>query len=265
MAGEFDSTLYATLPTRSVASTLSLARALLEAAPKSQGAAQQKALCKVHDAAVTLQSTWSEPQTAPSQAAARAFDMALDVAWRALYVRLNAYGALPVDRHPQARRALDLVGILFPTGLGFLTLPYSEEWAESEKRLAAIAQHQFAGDLDVLCGPEFLPNVKIAHAAYGESLGITQGSEPRAPAVAAPLRTLQNAIAAYARRILGEVDEDEVHTVLAAQAALRPYEDFRKRVRGVGRRANPLSRRSRSTHRFRQHRRRSPRRPRKSA
>jgi len=230
MAGEFDSTLYATLPTRSVASTLGLARALLEAAPKRQAAAQQKALQKVRDAAVALQAVWNEPHSAPSQLAVRAFDTALDVAWRALYLRLNAYGALPVERHPQARRALDLVGILFPTGLGFLTLPYSEEWAESEKRLTTIAQQKFAKDLDTLCGPEFLANVKIAHEAYGEALGITQATEPgaAAPAAAAPVRMLQIAIAAYARRVLGEVDEDEPHTVLAAQTALRPYEDFRK-------------------------------------
>ncbi|WP_394843654.1 hypothetical protein LZC95_42225 [Pendulispora brunnea] len=229
MAGEFDPTLYATLPTRSVASTLSFARALLEAAPRRQGAAQQKALGKVRDAAVALQAMWNEPHTAPSPVAVRAFDTALDVAWRALYVRLNAYGALPVDRHPGARRALDLVATLFPKGLGFLTLPYSEEWAESDKQLTTIAQQKFAHDLDALCGPEFLPNVKIAHDAYGKALGITHPIEAgtAAIAVADPLRALQNAIAAYARRTLGEVDEDEPHTVTTAQAALRPYEDFR--------------------------------------
>lgn len=72
-----------------------------------------------------------------------------------------------------APRATVLLQTLFPTGLDFLKLPYAEEWAESERRLAMIKRDGLASELEALAGKPYLPAVKKAHTAYGAALGIT--------------------------------------------------------------------------------------------
>lgn len=226
----FNASLYSTLPTRSVAATLALARALIAWAPKKKlSAGQQKALHKVRESALVLQKAWSEPQAAP-KVDLRTFDHTIDVAWRALADRLDAYARLPVDGFPRAARAAELHAILFPEGLAFLTLTYAEEWAESERRLLAIAERKLLKDIIALCGDEFLANVQTAHEAYGQAIGVTASPAPvkGATSLPHPLRALQDAILSYARRIAGEVDEDDPQAVTLAQGALRPFEDFRK-------------------------------------
>jgi hypothetical protein len=87
---------------------------------------------------------------------------------------------LPAGQHPRAARARELVDILSPTNREWLELAYEAEWAESEKRLGWIEAQGLTKDIHDLAGPEFLGEVKAAHAEYGVALAVA------APAPARP-------------------------------------------------------------------------------
>src|SRR5690606_32595739 len=136
------------------------------------------------------------------------------------------------DDAPRAQHMLDT---LFPTGLDFVTLPYAEQWAQSERRLVLVATDGLEDELTELCGECYLPLLQEAHAAYGKALGITKAREaaPEAARVLEPLRELNAAIGSYARGVVGAVDEDDEQAVAAAMQQLEPILRARK-VRAPG-------------------------------
>lgn len=135
--------------------------ALLEAAQWLRGAT------------VDLQSAWAANVAKGPAGARRPADMAVDNAWAALEGRLASFARLPLEQYPKAKRAAELLDLLFHDGLTFLQLAYAEEWAESEQRLKMIDAQKLEADIDALAGPEFLAEVRRTHALYGKALGIT--------------------------------------------------------------------------------------------
>ena len=162
----------------------------------------------------------------------RKVDTRVDNAWALFLDRIEAYGNLPVAAYPKAAPARAIVTVLSPDR-AWLKLPYAAEWAESDKRIDADG---LAPELDALAGPEFLAEVRAAHAEYGVALGIKSPvARPADVGLADPLRAVARSIARYARAVVGELDEDDADSVERTRAALAPIDDHRD---GPWRRAN---------------------------
>lgn len=219
----FDPSLYNTVPTRTPGATLTLARGLLSAASSRPTKMIAARLVKLRERASLLQLSWVDASRPVVTAeSVRPFDVVLDRRWGALRSRLDGCAQLGDDDH--APRAGKLNQVLFPTGLDFVKLAYADEWAESEKRLTLIKTDDLDGEIAELAGKKYLPALREAHAAYGIALGITdkKATTPDATRVLEPLRQLQAAIAAYARGVVGLVEEDDAKSVAAAQEQLEP-------------------------------------------
>jgi hypothetical protein len=218
----FDPDLYTTVPTRSAAATLSLARSLISAAPSRPPASQSLRLARLRDHAKLLQLSWIDAGRSFETTDLRTLDIVLDRRWGALRGRLDACVQLGDDDHTP--RAEVMLGTVFPTGLDFLKLPYAEEWAQSERRLELIAAEELEDELEALCGKPYLPLLQQAHAAYGDALGITKrkDSPVEATRVLEPLRQLKDAIASYARGVIGTMNELDPDAVAAAEQQLEP-------------------------------------------
>jgi hypothetical protein len=223
MPPTFDPDLYGSVPTRTPRATLGLARALISAAPEEPDAALAKRLTKIRKAAKLLQGAWVDAsRPTPATEDARVVDVTLDRCWSAMRSRLEGCSQLGDD--DLAPRATKLLETVFPTGLDFLRLPYAEEWAESERRLALIKTDDLDAEFERMAGAAYLPAIKQAHAAYGAALGITdkKAAAPDPARVLEPLRALQAAISSYVRAVVGAVDEDDEDSVVAAKEQLEP-------------------------------------------
>src|SRR5690606_14238457 len=100
--------------------------------------------------------------------------------------------------------------------------------------LHLIDDKSLAADIDRLCGPVFLAELRRAHQAYGDALGLTQAKPvPQAAEIAGALLACRSAIRFYARRVVALADEEEPETERLVQRALEPIveaqEDARRR------------------------------------
>lgn len=160
-------------------------------------------------------------------------DPRIDRAWGSVEKRLRAADGLSeeVDRVDRERAAV-LYAKFFADGLSFLTLEYMVEHAESEKRMAWIVG-EVEADLIRLVGANYITNLRAAHAAYGQALGITAPRDADEAKLAAPLRALSDAIANYSLQIVGwysnldETAPDYATSVAAVRKALAPIDKFR--------------------------------------
>lgn len=226
-----DFSRYVAAPKTGVAGGVALGVALISALPKGAPAPVRAAAQALHASTLALQTAWrksSDGEPAPAPDAGRDADHALDVAWRATEQRLGATASLPAADFPDAARAAMLYQRLFPDGLGFLTLPWSSEWAESDKRLGLIKEDKLEADLDELAGKDFLAALRAAHAAYGKVLGITQAEDPPADVVQVqqPLHALQSAVRNYALQVVAAAGADPGFAE-DARAALLPIDRVR--------------------------------------
>ncbi|WP_437289092.1 hypothetical protein [Sorangium sp. So ce406] len=133
------------------------------------------------------------------------------------------------QRYLGAARAHDTR--LFPEGLEFPKPAMDLEWAESNALLGRIAEDDALGkDLVAITGPEFLAEVRAAHEAYGEVLGITKAHEAPTDVAAlrGPLRELVSAIGDYLLQVVASVDRGRPETVQSARTALAPLDRLRK-------------------------------------
>lgn len=221
MVTPFDPDQYTTVPTRSAGATLGLSRALLSAAPSRSLASQALRLARLRESAERLQRSWVDAGRPVVTEDPRKLDTVLDRRWSAVRGRLECCVLLGDDDHgPRAEVLLDT---LFPTGLDFLKLSYPEQWAQSERRLALIAADGLEDELEALCGEPYLPLLRDAHVAYGEGLGITKRKEvPVEARVLEPLNELKDAIASYARGVIGTMNERDAGSVAAAAQQLEP-------------------------------------------
>jgi hypothetical protein len=230
MSDEFDPTPYLRLAMTDVPSGISLGVALLSAMPRNAPDNVKKAATKLRMATVGLQDAYSRVERGASLGEKRQADIAIDNAWSALHARLEAYASLPAPHWPRASRAAELLASLFPDGLSFLSLPYSDEWAEGEKRLERITHAGLARDLDELAGMEFLAEVKRAQQRYGEVLALRKPSDRKLPGdLTDPLRALGRAVSNYALQVIA-TNDGSAASIHSIRQTLKPIDDMRSAV-----------------------------------
>ena len=225
---------YTTIPTRTPALTLSLSRAILEAAPDKPPKPVSKRLFNIHGKATKLQTTWNDANRPASGEIVRPIDLRVDRAFSAVRSRVQNW--VDVEDEERGERAQELLELLFPTGLDFLNLPYPQQWAECERRIVLIDQDGLEADIVDLVDTRFLKRMREAQIAYGEALQITKKKDAVEPTerVIDAMRELKAEIAGYARLVLGLTDEDNPKSVAAAEAQLEPILRYRKRTSGAG-------------------------------
>src|SRR5262249_2394463 len=175
-----------------------------------------------------LQRAWAEREQGGATLDPRPIDTMADNAWRNLHDRLAAYAALPIEHHPEAARAADLVGALFPDGLSFLKLDYSSQWAEPESPRPPQNPDELDPDMSRLAGPAFLTEVRRCHVLYGEVIGATKPKERRAPVpLSEPLRALTQSLIAMCAQLVALYYEGDGIQRSQVRAALRPIDEFR--------------------------------------
>lgn len=228
MSATFDISPYLNAPVVDVPGGVALGVALVSALPAHSPATVRRAAKRLRASTIALQAAWQATRSASRSVDRRAVDHRMDVAWGAAHARLSGYAALPAASYPRAGKAAHLMEKLFPDGLGFLTLPYSHEWAESSQRLALLDDKATDAELRDLVGDDFVDELEKAHAAYGEALGITEAqAPPYVVRVQEPLRDLQSAVRDYALQ-LGAAAGDQPDFADAARAALAPIDRARE-------------------------------------
>ncbi|MEM9463007.1 MAG: hypothetical protein AAGF11_53190 [Myxococcota bacterium] len=230
-----DPALYVRLPRLGVDSALSLAKTLLTLRPKKPPRAvieAAKALAAPIDELEVQARAQGRVQPVRDP---RPADLRLDRAWGVVEERLRSWAILSAQA-PDAQRAAELLAWLFPTGRDFLTLPYPQQHAQSERRVQIIEQEGLRDSLDALVGELFVQELLDAHADYGVALGITVTVEPAAPpvSVAEPLEALLGAISRYVLQVIAFADQHP-DNVAPAQRALAPIDAYR---RAAARRSN---------------------------
>ncbi len=220
------------LPRLNYANALSLMYALLAAAPKAPFPNVLKAVANLQMVADEHQSQWAERerQTAGVDTmAAVNLDRDLDSAWRATHSALESLARLSSERNPKAGKASALLAVLFPSGLAFLTLPFSEEWAHSGTILKRIDDEGLAAEIDQLVGPEFLAEVRFTHKAFGDAIGRTAPlpAEQSRVDYRDLLRAAAEAIRAYSLQLIAAVRSEPALSEEVVRTALKPIEELR--------------------------------------
>ncbi|MRG91557.1 hypothetical protein [Polyangium spumosum] len=228
-----DPTLYVRAPVMSAEAGITLSRALFAACVQSFSPAIQKAAAKVNVAADKAQSALALRQKAlgkVSDDTARLVDQAGDSSWSALRLRLLGAAELPGATYPDAKRAAELVTILFgPEGLSFLKETYPVQWSTADTILKRIDEEGLEKDIDRIAGKIYLDNIRAQHEQYG---GMVQGILLREQAEGVNLndhvRAMGRAIVDYATKVCASVDEDDPSSISAARSALRPLDAYRE-------------------------------------
>jgi hypothetical protein len=160
----------------------------------------------------------------------RAADAVEDNAFGALFDWLGSWTRLPADGHPEAAEAGAVLRDVFPTGLSFLAILPRDEWQEAEVRLRLIADRGHDDTIIKLGGEPFLDELKAAHKAYGEALGITAVKQaPEAAAVREAQDAGVDAIRAYVLRVSAHVRKRDPQTAELADRLLAPLRTWRDR------------------------------------
>ena len=197
-----DVSRYIRAPRLSAANGLSLGEQLLQNVPDAPSEAIASAATRVQFQLSLLRAAFGKevPQVV---ARPHQIDIRIDRAWGSLEKRLDAATGLSeeVDRADR-ERAAELHSKFFGEGLGFLKLEYIAEHAESEKRLQWITG-AVETDLARLVGANYVENLRAAHRAYGDVLGITAPADAAQEAkLAEPLRALSDAIGNYSMQVI---------------------------------------------------------------
>lgn len=228
---DLDLAQYTRAPRTDVPTGITLAQRLEVVALPKPPATIKRSLSLVIACGQRLQTSWSRRDTFTPKASSRPIDQRADNAFGCLYGRLDTLANLPHDQYPRAKRASILRDSLFPDGLLFLTREYAVQWAEADKRVRRIKDEGLQKEIDDLCGPECLAEVKRTHAEYAQMVGVaTTSTAPAAlPSVSEPLRALHRAITAYSLQLVALYLESETSEATrdAIRAALRPLDDLR--------------------------------------
>lgn len=149
----------------------------------------------------------------------------VDNAWGGLHGRCESAARMP-SGGLLAQEGQQLLDTVFGNeGLSFLRADAEAKHTESEKRLAIIAEGGLAARLDAVAGAGFLDEVRTAHAALGEALGL--GSTPLTygpTALADALSDVRLAIALYALQVAAEVDPSSEDSVRRFYSAMVPLD-----------------------------------------
>lgn len=226
---------YVRPPRLSAWSAVVLTLHLLKAAPKGLQKRTRDALELLRDDCVALQSVARE-RLRLSPENLRPLDVALDSAWVGLRLALEAAARLVGT--PEGDKAAYLLPRVFPRGTEFVQYSYEAEWNASEDHLAVIDEENFEPEITAVVGPNYLPYIRRAHAAYGEGLGFgeTLLETPDTTAIANAVSNVAFAIAEYGRLMVGlELDRNDPESVARFKKAMAPLDRHRARFsRGGG-------------------------------
>lgn len=218
------------LPTLNTASAIALGQQLLttikaQTALPELIAARATALEKSH--AALSQALSKKPQAESDPQRTRNTDHAEDHAFSALHDWLYAWCKLS---SPDADQVRTLFAVLFPDGLKFTRLPYKQEWAEGEAKLARIASEGYDTEIARLGGKPILDQLLSAHKAYGESLGITvEGQDPNI-GLREPLMAFIRYLRAYVVAVTAHTDPDSPTSGALADSLLAPLHKWQTYV-----------------------------------
>lgn len=174
------------------------------------------------------QAVTKKPQQPSDPLRTRTADQQEDRAWGAFHDWLNAWSRL---QHPEADQARAMYAVLFPTRLKFTRLPYQLEWAEAETRLNRIASDNFDPEIEKLGGKLLIQQVRDAHTAYGEALGITaEGQDPNAIAIREPLQAFTTALRAYVLAVAAHTDPNDPTSVSVTNSLLAPLHKWQSYI-----------------------------------
>lgn len=238
----FDPSLYVRAPVISLASGLTLGRALLSAQPSGLPASVKKASDGLRIVVDQAEASWLARQRASAGSSdinSRQVDQLSDQGWAALRGRIESYALLPSDEFPLAESAGQLLQILFPEGLGFLKLTYAEQAAHTAALLRRIDEDGLAKDLDAVCGPEFLRHVRTLQPRYDAMVQAQLTQRDGGPDLAGQVRALARAIVTYATRVAATVEDDDAKTLAKAREALRPLDQFRSQTSDARKKPEP--------------------------
>jgi hypothetical protein len=167
----------------------------------------------------------NQAQVLPDPQRARNADLATDQTWSAFHDWLIGWGKL---RGPEAESARTMYSVLFPTKLKFTRLAYRLEWAEAEARLGRIAKEGFDRKIEQMGGSVFLEQLKAAHRAYGEALGITaEGQDAAAAGLREPLDRFLSKLRAYVLAVAAYADDPDEVSVAFTDALLIPLRQWK--------------------------------------
>lgn len=228
---------YMRIPPVDAARTFTLGTELLGRVKKTQSAELQRDARRLRSAIAALgeasRAALSENAidkgARKEESAARVqADRRLDRAWGAQQQRLAPWLSLDASKQPEGAQAL--YDLLFSDGLEFVNAPYRSEWAESDRRIAAVRKEKFEPLLRKLVGDVFVDELLDAHEAYTKALGIGAAGEAaaaRAVTVDKALNEARSALRKYARQVVAQVDEEDAESVAWAQALLAPIAQVR--------------------------------------
>jgi len=219
------------LPPLSATGAVALGQALLTA-----GKAQTKlpelvltrlsALDLAH--AAVSQALTQKPQLPADPQRTRSADQQEDRAWGAFHDWLHAWTRV---QNADADQARAMYAVLFPTRLKFTKLAYQLEWAEAETRLNRIASDNSDAEIEKLGGKLLIQQVRDAHAAYGEALGITaEGQDPNAIAIREPLQAFTNALRGYVLAVAAHTDNNDPTSVSVTNSLLAPLQKWQSYI-----------------------------------
>ena len=232
-----DLSIYLRSPVFSVQEGISLARALLAAAPKGLPALVRRTADKLRQAADAAQDALLARQREQNQLSeedSRALDQEMDSVWGGLRLRLQGYAFLSADSVPQAGRAAALLTQLFGSeGTNFLKESYSTQLATMTTLYKRITKDKLGKEIDALCGPEFLAEIRRLLPRY-ERMVNAMLSRPAAsgPSLFVHRSALSRAVVAYATAMCALVDEDAPETLERTVTALAPILGQRNAIAG---------------------------------
>ena len=238
MAAPFDPADYVHAPTITVSSGVTLALALVAACPNGAPNNVMKAATHLQAVAEKARADLAERNRALgvfSDEDSRALDNEADRAWGGLQRRFEGMSMLSATRYPKARRAGELLAMLFPQGMEFLKADYSSQSTKMASILQHIDEDGLASEINVIAGQEFLEAIRDVQPRY-EAMVQERLRRDKATGqnLADTVRTIQGAIVNYAAKLIGTIEHDDPATMEAARVALVPIVNHRENTAGRG-------------------------------
>jgi len=229
----FDPTLYTRAPILTIATAITLGRALVEGCPQGAPLEVKKAAKKLKNVTDAAQDAWAARQREQGEGSeedSRLIDQVADNVWSAARSRLQAYALLPVKDFPKAARAGELVVKLFGgDGLSFLKEAYPVQLSSMSTLLQRIDEEGLAEEINELAGPEFLQAIRKVLPRYKAMVNaMLKRDEASGQNLLEHVRAVQRAVVVYATKVCATVDDDDEGSIKAAEEALRPIVKLRE-------------------------------------
>jgi hypothetical protein len=204
---------------------------LVKAAPKRLPERVKAGLIEMREQGVHLQDVLMD-RLRDNPISLRPLDLRLDGGWMGLFEAFAASARL--EGTPAAKEAIVLIALVFPQGTAFVKATYAAEWTTSANTLRIIDENELEPRIKALVGGQFLPFIRESHRAFGDALGVGEGSVPTSEedtaSLADALDRVTDAIAEYGRLMVGWLDWDDPEKVAAFRRAMAPLDAHRRAI-----------------------------------